>query len=409
MSTVSSKIDLRYVQSTILDQGIYNTCAENTLSSVLESQTKLANHAFGLASRMQSYVDARTAVHEFGPQYGDIGTFSEVMLNQSKTTGLAPESMWDYSHSIYDVPPASVYTEAAKHKVSDYSQIGMYQNYAGIASTIKAQLTQGKEVMLSFHPRDYFYAESGSSLSALVGNGLTDSSPGALHMVKVVGYDDNLNGGSYIIQNSWGTSWGNNGFGIIKYSQFSGNSDFNAAYVVNGFNGMDWTWSDSRVNVAQHYAAILGRAGELSGVDFYASANVTDEALTGYLLNSTEGQLIYGGLTDSQFVESMYGSVLGRHSDADGMAFYTAALANGSSRASIMNMVINAVEAPNAEAAAHDFLMNKTNMSAFISVSLQYTGGQDTVTRAELAQVTSDANSLEIIKTGIAHDLHYVT
>jgi len=33
------------------------------------------------------------------------------------------------------------------------------------------------------------------------------------HAVVLVGYDAN---GNYIIKNSWGTSWGDNGFGIIS-------------------------------------------------------------------------------------------------------------------------------------------------------------------------------------------------
>jgi hypothetical protein len=36
----------------------------------------------------------------------------------------------------------------------------------------------------------------------------------------VVGYDDNLYGGAFEVLNSWGTSWGNNGYVWIKYSDF---------------------------------------------------------------------------------------------------------------------------------------------------------------------------------------------
>lgn len=41
------------------------------------------------------------------------------------------------------------------------------------------------------------------------------------HAMCVIGYDDNMNGGSFQIMNSWGTNWGNKGFVWVKYSDFS--------------------------------------------------------------------------------------------------------------------------------------------------------------------------------------------
>jgi hypothetical protein len=37
----------------------------------------------------------------------------------------------------------------------------------------------------------------------------------------VVGYDDNKYGGSFEVQNSWGTNWGNNGYIWIRYQDFA--------------------------------------------------------------------------------------------------------------------------------------------------------------------------------------------
>jgi hypothetical protein len=40
------------------------------------------------------------------------------------------------------------------------------------------------------------------------------------HAQCVVGYDDNKYGGSFLIMNSWGPQWGNNGFAWIRYRDF---------------------------------------------------------------------------------------------------------------------------------------------------------------------------------------------
>jgi papain like protease len=40
------------------------------------------------------------------------------------------------------------------------------------------------------------------------------------HAQCVVGYDDKKYGGAFLIMNSWGPSWGNNGFAWVRYSDF---------------------------------------------------------------------------------------------------------------------------------------------------------------------------------------------
>jgi hypothetical protein len=41
------------------------------------------------------------------------------------------------------------------------------------------------------------------------------------HAMVTIGYDDNAYGGAFLIMNSWGTQWGNQGFIWIKYSDFA--------------------------------------------------------------------------------------------------------------------------------------------------------------------------------------------
>ena len=40
------------------------------------------------------------------------------------------------------------------------------------------------------------------------------------HAMTIVGYDDYKNGGSFLLVNSWGKDWGDNGYAWIKYSDF---------------------------------------------------------------------------------------------------------------------------------------------------------------------------------------------
>ena len=54
------------------------------------------------------------------------------------------------------------------------------------------------------------------------------SLPSGGHAMAVIGYDDDVNGGSFEVMNSWGERWGNKGFFWIKYSDFD-------AFVRYGF------------------------------------------------------------------------------------------------------------------------------------------------------------------------------
>lgn len=40
------------------------------------------------------------------------------------------------------------------------------------------------------------------------------------HAMTIVGYDDNVNGGSFLVVNSWGEDWGNNGYMWYNYKDF---------------------------------------------------------------------------------------------------------------------------------------------------------------------------------------------
>jgi hypothetical protein len=61
-----------------------------------------------------------------------------------------------------------------------------------------------------------------------------------LHAMTIVGYDDNKNGGSFEVMNSWSEGWGNKGFFWIRYSDFQ-------TFVISAF-AMEPTPQDPSVN-----------------------------------------------------------------------------------------------------------------------------------------------------------------
>lgn len=397
----ASVIDLRQFADPVLNQGSIGSCFENAVASELYMMMKLAGHPIVPLSRLQMYADVRTYQGTFNT---DSGSFPELALNALKKTGIANESSWAYNtDNIFIHPTQSVVTEAAQHKILSWNANNVDAAAYTIRDDIAKYLSQGKPVVLAFTPHSYFYSERGPLENQL--NYGTDKLKDG-HAVVIVGVDDNLNGGSYIVKNSWGTTWGDGGYGTIKYSQFGLSYDFQGAYTINGFNGVDLTYTEARKTVATEYACILGRAAEISGLDWWAHTGLNKEQMAQALIYSTEGRAIYGNKTDAQFVETVYTNVLNRHSDSSGMMFYTTLLHNGMTRGDIMSMVINAVSRDNGpEQAAHDFLVNKINVSEYISIATQYIGGKDALTHDIINRVDSDVNHTEILKIGIPHEL----
>jgi hypothetical protein len=54
------------------------------------------------------------------------------------------------------------------------------------------------------------------------------------HCVVLVGWDNNVNGGSWLIKNSWGTGWGTNGYGWIKFDGEAKSEIRDAAQYMSG-------------------------------------------------------------------------------------------------------------------------------------------------------------------------------
>ncbi len=78
-----------------------------------------------------------------------------------------------------------------------------------------------------------FYSENSINQDGLwtpLEDEIPDMDQMGLHAMVVVAYDDNKDGGAFLVQNSWGTSWGLKGYCWIRYNDFL--TWVNSAYSV---------------------------------------------------------------------------------------------------------------------------------------------------------------------------------
>jgi len=93
--------------------------------------------------------------------------------------------------------------------------VGLIDSYVFIANTvnsIKSAVQTYGPVVTSIHVYDDLFSYSGGCYEH-PGNDFTD------HTVLICGWDDDLCGGegAWLVKNSWGQDWGDNGFGWMKY------------------------------------------------------------------------------------------------------------------------------------------------------------------------------------------------
>lgn len=142
-----------------------------------------------------------------------------------------------------------------------------------------------------------------------------------------------------------------------KWSQSSVTANSDGTYSVTGANGTDQLSGIERVRfddgvllfnlpatakvLEGMYKTIFNRLGDENGLNFHvkalagADSNAALKTVASAFLQSNEA-IALKGLTDAQFLTTMYQNALGRAPDAVGFQYYLNNIANGASRADVL-------------------------------------------------------------------------
>jgi hypothetical protein len=401
MTTVATRIDISRFADGIRDQAQQGACKAFQITGAVQLMSKMMGVDLPDFSPQQVYNDTRI---KMGTLNTDSGSFTSSAEWVAKTIGLALESSFAYGTSnLYVTPSAAVHAEAGEFKVQGFTHTNIEKSDVGVANWIGAQLMQGKPVLVDAYVHYGFGVDPNQFLNPINGG----------HAYLVTGIDYTTR--TYTVMNSWGSGWANGGFGTIKFSDLPGigptsggawgspYQDLLGLSTIDGFDGIGLLWTEPRLEVARYYATVLDRAAEITGLDFWAGYDTvfTNAQMADMMIGSAEGQALYGGKTHAQQLDIAYHNILGRAPDQAGLGYFLGLMDGGQTLGQIMSGMIDYTYANNTDAAGHDFLLNTTNLSAYMSITMQYGGGHDTATAAALNQVTVDANQLEIIKIGL--------
>lgn len=118
---------------------------------------------------------------------------------------------------IQNIPENVEKQKATPYKIKDF--LSLNESYGKFSKNdilkIKKSLTEKKPVVVSLK---CFYSFTKVSATGIWMPIEDDEEMGG-HAVCIIGYDDKMNKGGFEFLNSWGTDWGNKGFGWLSYEQ----------------------------------------------------------------------------------------------------------------------------------------------------------------------------------------------
>lgn len=177
------------------------------------------------------------------------------------------------------------------YRVDKYERINLYDS--GWLEVMKYFLANDVPVVIGAGINEDFENLMSDSFGLWTYKG-EQSQPTGGHAMCVLGYDNNKYGGAFLVRNSWGSSFGNNGNLWIKYSDFR--SVVAEAWIITPDNSRENLYSPADYSFNIKSTGTPGLAYELfktSRGDIYEGFFAKDRQVWAFHLSST-GALYFG-------------------------------------------------------------------------------------------------------------------
>jgi len=193
------------------DQGQLGSCTANAIAGALEFDEITQAEGAVMPSRLFIYYNERAME---GSVDSDAGAMIRDGIKSVATLGACPEAEWPYSddasiHGPFRQKPTDrCYTDALARKALAYQRI------ARSVPLMKACLAEGFPFVYGFTVFESF-EDTELWQHNIMPMPAPDESILGGHAVLAVGYDDARQ--VFIVRNSWGTDWGDNGYFYVPY------------------------------------------------------------------------------------------------------------------------------------------------------------------------------------------------
>lgn len=201
------KIDLRDKCPDVYNQGSLGSCTANALAFGYE-YTELIQHNKKefMPSRLFIYYNERVLENTVAT---DSGASLSDGIKTLKNIGVCSEEQWKYNIDTFTIKPTDECYNIAK-----LHQINLFYAVAQELKQLKAALIQGFPVVFGFIVYSNFEDITVQRTGIMKMPTDHDTIVGG-HAVAAVGFDDKKQ--HFIIRNSWGSDWGDNGYFYMPY------------------------------------------------------------------------------------------------------------------------------------------------------------------------------------------------
>jgi len=230
-------VDLRPWCSPVEDQGALGSCTAHAGVGIIEYYECKAFGRHTDASRLFLYKVTRNLMKA----KGDTGAYLRTTIGAMVLFGVPPEEYWPYTdgEKKFDAEPnAFTYAFASNFQTIKYFRHDPPNTSPGkLLDKLKTYLAKGHPAMFGFTV--YSSIEQADKTGRIPYPSSKEKIEGG-HAVVAVGYDDKMKiknthnkaqtTGALLIRNSWGTGWGEDGYGWLPYE-----------YVLKGLAEDFWT------------------------------------------------------------------------------------------------------------------------------------------------------------------------
>lgn len=217
-------VDLRQWCSPVENQLNLGSCSAHAGMGVVEYFERRAYGKHIDGSRLFLYKTTRNLMKVTG----DTGAWLRNVMGALCLCGVPDEKYWSYNVPDFDKePPAFVYAVADNYEALRYfchDPQGANAPSSTVLSTVKQYLAAGIPSMFGFWG---FSSFNNTNVKGGIPYPCPEESAEWGHAIVAVGYDDGKKikntkcnketTGALLIRNSWGTSWGDNGYGWLPY------------------------------------------------------------------------------------------------------------------------------------------------------------------------------------------------
>jgi len=216
-------IDLReYIRYTQSQENV-GCCTASAALTAAEIISAKAGKPLNL-SRLFVYYMTRKLQGRLGQKGAELkSTFDALSAH-----GTCIEQHWPFSPHRVDHEPSARAMQNAQYRVGRFESVE--------TSNFNSILDKGIPIVIGMHTGRLFWRMRGE-LNEQIYKPVNenDNRPTQGHAVTIVGYDDKIQNGCWIIANSLGLRWGHRGCGILPYSCYA---DIGESYVIRNFAGI---------------------------------------------------------------------------------------------------------------------------------------------------------------------------